>query len=215
VSSPCACSCAGDHACKIAVRFRKGLILTFFYSADELAGLGLRRYGDDVLIDRAARIIRPDRLELGSHVRIDAFSIISCGDGGVSVGDYVHIAAFAFLAGAGRIEIGDFVNLSGRVSIYTSNDDYSGATLAGPMVPERYRGTTTGPVTVGRHAIVGAGTVILPNVMIGEGAAVGALSLIRHDVAPFTVWAGGRTLKERQRDLLELEQAMLRDEGTA
>jgi acetyltransferase-like isoleucine patch superfamily enzyme len=182
--------------------------LSFFYSASELAELGLRRYGDDVRIDRAARIIRPEQLEVGSHVRIDAFTIISCGDGGVSIGDYVHVASFDFLSGAARIEIGDFVNLSGRVSIYSSNEDYSGASLPGPVVPPEYRGAISAPVVVGRHAIVGAGSVILPGVTIGEGAAVGALSLVRHDVDPFTIWAGGKTLRERRRDFLALEEEL-------
>lgn len=179
-----------------------------FYSEVELVDLGIGRYGDDVLIDRDVRLIHPERLELGSHVRIDAFSIVSCGKGGIAVGDYVHIGAFAFLAGDGRIEIRDFGGLSGRVSIYSSNEDYSGASLTNPTVPEAYRRVSVAPVTVGRHAIIGAGSIILPGVTIGDGAAVGGLSLVRRDVEPFTIWAAGRALRERSRDLLELEQAL-------
>lgn len=185
-----------------------------FYSPEELAEIGIGRYGDDVLIDRDVRIIHPERLELGSHVRIDAFSILSCGDGGISVGDYVHIGAFAFLAGAGRIEIHDFGGLSGRVSIYSSNEDYTGGSLTNPTVPDRFRKVSSAPVTIGKHVIVGGGTIILPGVTVGEGAAVGALSLVRDDIEPFTIWARGKALRERRRDLLALEKAVRDEEST-
>jgi acetyltransferase-like isoleucine patch superfamily enzyme len=176
-------------------------------TADELAALGLAGYGHDVAIDRRALLLGAGRIRVGSHVRIDAFAVISAGDGGITIGDHVHIAAHAFFSGAAAIEIGDFAGISGRVSIYASNDDYSGASLTGPTVPDELRGVTSAPVTVGRHAIVGAGSVILPGVTVGPGAAVGALSLVRKDVPEFTTVAGApaRTLGERSRDLLELE----------
>jgi acetyltransferase-like isoleucine patch superfamily enzyme len=96
------------------------------------------------------------------------------------------------------------------VSIYSSTDDYSGDTLTNPTVPDELTGVTSAPVTVGRHAIVGAGAVILPGVTIGTGTAVGALSLVRRDVADFTVVGGvpARILGERSRRLLELEQRL-------
>jgi acetyltransferase-like isoleucine patch superfamily enzyme len=58
--------------------------------------------------------------------------------------------------------------------------------------------------------IVGAGSVILPGVTIGQGAAVGALTLVRKDVPPFTIVAGprGEAIGERDRRLLELEQEL-------
>jgi galactoside O-acetyltransferase len=166
--------------------------------------------GDDVRIDKDARLLGTERIAIGSHVRIDAFAVISAGADGIVIGDHVHIAAHVFMSGAARIEIGDFAGLSGRVSVYSSNDDYSGAALTGPTVPDELRNVTDAPVTVGRHAIVGAGSVILPGVTIGTGAAVGAQSLVRRDVAEFTIVGGvpARILGERTRELLELEQRL-------
>ena len=59
--------------------------------------------------------------------------------------------------------------------------------------------------------IVGAGSVILPGVTIGEGAAVGALSIVKRDVEPFTIVAGAdtRVIGTRKRDLLELESRIV------
>jgi dTDP-4-amino-4,6-dideoxy-D-glucose acyltransferase len=180
---------------------------TGFLDEAGLAALGLAAVGTNVRIDAAARFYGAERIEVGSHTRIDAFCVLSAGEGGIRVGNHVHIAALGFMAGAGRIELEDFANISGRVSIYSSNDDYSGATLTGPTVPDELRDVQVAPVRIGRHVIVGAGSVLLPGVMIGEGAAVGALSIVKRDIEPFTIVAGpdARVIGTRKRDLLELE----------
>ncbi len=172
-----------------------------------LAALGVASIGTNVRIDAAARFYGADRIEIGSHSRIDAFCVVSAGDGAIRIGEHVHVAALGFMSGAGGIELEDFANISGRVSIYSSNDDYSGATLTGPTVPDELRDVHVAPVRIGRHVIVGAGSVILPGVTIGEGAAVGALSIVKRDIEPFTIVAGpdARVIGMRKRDLLELE----------
>ena len=95
-------------------------------------------------------------------------------------------------------------------AIFSSNDDYSGAWLTGPTVPDDLRNVTSAPVLLGEHVIVGAGSVILPGVTIGQGAAVGALTLVRKDVPPFAIVAGprGEVIGERDQKLLELEQEL-------
>jgi acetyltransferase-like isoleucine patch superfamily enzyme len=47
-----------------------------------------------------------------------------------------------------------------------------------------------GDVTIGPAAFVGAGCTILKHVCIGEGAVVGAGSLVTGRIPPFEVWAG-------------------------
>ncbi|MEZ4860974.1 MAG: acyltransferase [Caldilineaceae bacterium] len=42
----------------------------------------------------------------------------------------------------------------------------------------------TGPVQIGRNVIIGANCTILPGVIIGDGATVGAMSLVNKDVPP-------------------------------
>lgn len=183
-------------------------------AAPALRALGLASVGERVTVDATARIYGAERLHIGSDVRIDAFVVLSAGEGEIRIGDHVHIGAHAFLAGRGRIEVRDFAGLSGRVSVYSSNDDYSGAALTGPTVPAEFTAVHSAPVVIGRHAIVGAGSVILPGVTLGEGAAVGALSLVRRDVEPFAVVAGApaRPVAQRSTKLLELEQRLRRQE---
>lgn len=55
------------------------------------------------------------------------------------------------------------------------------------------------PVLIGSDVWLGAGTVVLPGVKIGDGAVVGANSVVTSDVAPYTVVAGApaRFLRNR------------------
>ncbi|MCW2974704.1 MAG: galactoside O-acetyltransferase [Thermoleophilia bacterium] len=178
---------------------------------EELLALGIGSCGAHVAVDRFARLVGIERIHLAAHVRIDAFCVLSAGAGGIHVGNYVHVGAHGFMAGAGRIDIGDFATISGRVSIYSSSDDYVGGAMAGPMVPAALRDVDDAPVHVARHALVGAGSVLLPGVTVGEGASVGALSLVRADVEPFARVAGipARRLGERGRGMLDAEQELL------
>ena len=113
-----------------------------FCTDSELRALGLKGHGVDVKISRKASLHNPGKIVVGNHVRIDDFCVLSAGDGGIEIGDYVHIAVFSSLIGAGRIDIGNFCNLSSRVAIYSSNDDYSGAYMTNPMVPGKFTGVT-------------------------------------------------------------------------
>ena len=178
-----------------------------FLSAAALAELGFAATGSNVLVSEKASIYGAARIRLGSNVRIDDFCILSAGAGGIEIGDHVHIAAYSSLIGSGAIRLGDFANLSSRVAIYSSSDDYSGASMTNPMVPDAYKNVDTRPVEVGRHVIIGCGAVVLPGVTIGEGAAIGALSLVRADCAPFTVHAGtpAELRGQRSRALLDRE----------
>jgi galactoside O-acetyltransferase len=143
-------------------------------------------------------------------VRIDDFCILSAGAGGIAIGDYVHIAAYSSLIGAARIELSDFSGLSARVSVYSSSDDYSGAVLTNPTVPAEYTRVSHSDVHIGRHVIIGCGSVILPGAKLEDGVAIGALSLVQRNCKEFGIYAGmpARLIKQRKRDLLELERAM-------
>ena len=144
-------------------------------------------------------------LTMGAASRIDDFCVLS---GRIVVGRHVHIGCACSLIG--DIELEDFAGLSGGVRLYARSDDYSGEHMTNPTVPAAYTQVHQAPIRIGRHAIIGANSVILPGVTIGEGAAVGAQALITRDVAPWSVVAGkGLVVGERSRRLLELEQQLI------
>lgn len=187
------------------------------FTDQELRDIGFGSVGRNVRIDRSVRIFGAERIVVGDHVRIDPFCILSAGEGGLSIGRNVHIAAHCVLIAKERVELQDFSGISARVAIYTSNDDYSGGWLTGPTVPDAFRNVTNGPVILSKHVIVGAGSVILPGVTIGLAASIGALTLIRKDVPPFAIMGGNpaRQIGSRSESILERERAFLQTENGA
>jgi galactoside O-acetyltransferase len=182
-----------------------------FYSQEELAGLGFKRLGRGVSLSRKASIYNASNIEIGDFSRIDDYCVLSAGEGGIVIGRHVHIAVFCSLIGSGGIELGNYSNLSSRVSIYSSNDDYSGEFMTNPTVPSSFTHVAHAPVKIGRHVIIGAGSIVLPGVTLHEGSGVGALSLIKKDCESFGLYVGSpaRRVGERSRNLLEMESRLV------
>lgn len=180
---------------------------------DAIGQMGFASVGENVTISDRASFYNCAQIAIGSNVRIDDFCVLSAGAGGISIGDYVHIAVHGSLIGAGRIILSDYCNFSSRVAVYSSSDDYSGEFMTNPMIPAQYTGVMHADVVMGKHVIIGSGSVILPGVTLGEGVAVGALSLVNRDCDPFGVYAGipARRIKERKRELLAHEARFLND----
>lgn len=180
-------------------------------SREAIEKMGFASVGENVQISDRASFYGACQISLGSNIRIDDFCVLSAGMGGISVGGHVHIAVYSSLIGAGRITLSDFCNISSRVAIYSSNDDYSGATMTNPTVPREYTGVTHADVFLGKHVIVGSGSIVLPGVTLEEGVAVGALSLVHKRCEAFGIYAGNpaKRIKERKRDLLKLEQRFM------
>lgn len=180
-------------------------------SREAITSFGFASVGENIQISDRSSFYGASRISLGSNVRIDDFCVISAGAGGIAIGNYVHIAVGASLIGGGRITLCDFVGISSKSSIYSSNDDYSGVAMTGPTLPSEFTKVRHADVYMGKHVIVGSGSVILPGVTLEEGVAVGALSLVHKRCEAFGIYAGNpaRRIKERKRDLLELEQRFI------
>jgi dTDP-4-amino-4,6-dideoxy-D-glucose acyltransferase len=182
-----------------------------YYSEQELKQQGFASLGENVLISQKASIYGHQNIHIGNNVRIDDFAVLSAGEGGIYIGSYIHIAVFCLLIGSDKISLADYCNLSSRVAIYSNNDDYSGEFMTNPMVGTPYTNVLHAPVTLDKHVIVGCGTVILPDTEIGEGVAIGALSLVNKTLAPWGIYAGqpARFVKPRSKALLEQERLFL------
>jgi dTDP-4-amino-4,6-dideoxy-D-glucose acyltransferase len=186
-------------------------------SGEELGSLGLAAMGSDVSIEESVLILGAEHISIGSHVRIDAFSVLSAGPGDLTIGNHVHLGvAVRVYAGAG-VAIESFAGLSAGVTVYSVSDDFTGGALTNPTVPSDLRRVTAKPVLVGRHVAVGSGSVILPGVSLGDGAAAGALTLVHRDVPENVIVSGnpmrpagirdGARLRALEAELLLREQA--------
>lgn len=152
-----------------------------YYSADELRAFGFGSIGDNPRISRKCSFYAVSG-RIGAQVRIDDFCIFK---GHVEIGSYVHVAAFCSVSGAfAKVELKDFCTLSNRVSIFSGSDDYAADTLNNSQVPEEYTTIRKGPVTIGQAVLVGAHSVILPGVTVGDGGSVGAMAVVTESVPP-------------------------------
>jgi len=179
---------------------------------DAIEKMGFASVGDNVQISDRASFYGTARIALGDNVRIDDFCVLAAGVGGITIGQHVHIAVYSSLIGAGKITLSDFSGLSSRVSIYSSSDDYSGATLTNPTVPGEFTGVIHADVFLGKHVIVGSGSVILPGAILEEGVAIGALSLVSKGCREFGIYSGVpvKRIMERKRDMLVLEKKLMK-----
>src|SRR5664279_83642 len=109
---------------------------------EQIAAKGFSAVGKEVYLSDKASFYNCAGIRIGSHLRVDDFCVLSAGEGGIVLGNYIHIAVYSLLIGAGRIVLSDFCGLSSRVSVYSSNDDYSGLAMTNPMVPPEFTAVT-------------------------------------------------------------------------
>jgi galactoside O-acetyltransferase len=186
-----------------------------FFDENDLLSMGIKRVGHNVKISKVATVIGLEDIEIGNNVRIDDFTIIIASGGWVNIGSFVHIAAHCVISGSNGITLEDFSGLSHGVKIYSASDDYTGVSMTNPLVPEKYKKTIKGAVNIGRHAIVGSGSVVLPNTEINEGCSIGALSLVKGRLQSWSVYSGCpvKRLKSRPKEILDLEEQLKSDLG--
>ena len=170
----------------------------------------LKHCGQNVIIGKTVRIRYPELVSIADNCIIDDFTYISTQ---LEMENNVHISAGCKLIGGPKCKVTmqSYSTFSPNVVIAAGSDDYVGG-IATPMVPESVKGDVEyGDVVIARHSIVGAGSVIMPNVKFGEGAAVGALSLVKEDLESWSLYAGipAQKLKNRNKhQILAFEAAL-------
>lgn len=176
---------------------------TSFYSEQELELLGLSSYGKNVRISRNAKLYSPQTITIGDDVRIDDFCLLS---GIITLGSHIHISAYSALYGGGEIIMEDYTGLSPRCTLISATDDFSGDVLIGPCVEESLRNVEKAKIVIQKYSQVGTQCTILPGVVLEEGTAVGAMSLVNKSLPCWSICYGipAKKQKERSRNLLNL-----------
>lgn len=111
------------------------------------------------------------------------------------MGDDVDLALDVLITTAGGVTIGDRTLVGYRAQILSANH----------VIPEGWgrifdAGHEKKSVSIGHDVWIGANSIILPGVEIGEGAVIGAGSVVTRSVAPFSVVAGvpARMIRKRE-----------------
>lgn len=106
------------------------------------------------------------------------------GPGEITVGQGLRINHSVHIVCRKKLEIGNNVTLSTGTRIIDT-----GLILDEDTMKE-HRNHLDGLIIIGNNVWIGAGATVLSNVMIGEGAVIGAGALVNKDVPPNTLWAG-------------------------
>jgi len=167
--------------------------------------------GKDVLMFPLTKIICPEQVSIGDSVIIDDFVFMMVK---ATIGSFIHIAGMTSIVGNGEYVMEDFSSVSWGCRIFTGNEDWHGNAINNPTVDPPYRRATRSYVRFEKHATLGANSVILPGVTLGEGALVGANSLVRENCLPYSIYVGSpvRKVGEYSKDkLVEIERQLRMD----
>lgn len=161
----------------------------------------LKRCGNNVIIGKTVRIRYPELVDIGDNVIIDDFTYISVA---LKLHSYVHISSGCKIIGGKNsyVEMMEFSTLAPNVVLSAGSDDYT-AGIATPLVPLEFKGKAKmGQIILNKHCIVGASSVVLPDVTFEEGASLGALSLANKSLEAWKLYAGipAKFIKERDRE---------------
>ncbi len=184
-----------------------------YYTENDLKDFGFKSIGTNVLISSDVRVYGQQNISIGNNVRIDDFAVLSAVNGFITIKNNVFIARGCHLSGFFGIILENFSSMAANTIIYSASDDYSGDYLTAQAIPQEYTAHIGGKVIIGKHVIIGAGTIIIGECTIGEGCSIGSMSLIVKDLHEWNVYAGipAKIIKERSRKLLELEKKLLKD----
>lgn len=130
---------------------------------------------------------------IGRYVLVNAYE--NCE---LLIGDRVYLGDFSIIRGARcKIHIGEDCIIGQGVHILATNHKFLDKNV---LVKDQDIDTLKNGISIGKDCWIGAGACILPGVCIGDGAVVGAHSVVIKNVEPYSVVVGNpaKQIKTRQ-----------------
>jgi acetyltransferase-like isoleucine patch superfamily enzyme len=131
---------------------------------------------------------------LADNVKIEKFCIIRTCGGVIKIGSGCRVGYMCVMHGLGNITIGDNVLLSPEVHIYAQNHGIKKDQLICKQSQPR-KG-----IIIKDDVWIGAKSIILDGVTIGKGAVIGAGSVVTKNVPDYEIWAGNPAKKIKDRE---------------
>lgn len=129
----------------------------------------------------------PGTIKLGNHIHIGRNTVISNyeGRGCVCVGDNTSIGWNNNFYCQGGLRVGSNVLFASNVCVLTSNHGFTDI-----AIPIKQQVSEYGAVEIGDDSWIGYNAIILPGVKIGRHVVIGAGSVVTHDMPDYSVCAG-------------------------
>ncbi len=145
------------------------------------------------------KIIGIENIDFGKYVIIDDFALIYAKER-ITIGNYVHIASFTSISGGGELIMEDFSAVSSGCRIITGTDDFKDGGFGNSTISNEFRNITTEKIHIGKFCIIGGNSIVLPGVTIGEGASVGAGSVVTKNLEPWGIYVGNKRIAWRNKE---------------
>lgn len=116
----------------------------------------------------------------------------------IKIGNNVTITEYCQISCIDRIEIGDGTLLGRNVFIADNNHGNGIDVLERDIPPVERKLTSKGPVIIGKNVWIGRNVTILSGIRVGEGAIIGANSVVTKDVQAYSVVAGCPAVEMRR-----------------
>jgi acetyltransferase-like isoleucine patch superfamily enzyme len=149
--------------------------------------------GRNVYIRPGGQIVRPRHISLGNNVRIgkNADIYVHPRHKGskeliLRIGDNVHVGNYNIIAARNSVVIEENVLLGPGVIIIDHSHRYENVEV--PV--ESQEVSEGGAVRIERDCWIGANAFVFPNVTIGRHAVIGANSVVKQDIPPYSVAVG-------------------------
>lgn len=164
--------------------------------------------GNDVRLYPLCKMIHPQNAELDNNCQIFDFVFIDAGES-LKIGKYSTLTWYVLVEGGANTKIGDRVFIGPGSKVLTSTYKLHGL-YAIEHLPDECRATEYGDIIIEDDAYIGANCTVLPGVNIGEGAVVGANSLVNKDLEPWGIYVGSPCVKigDRRKPTKEAERVM-------
>jgi len=149
-------------------------------------------YGKDVYIEPGVVINRPRFVQVGDHVRIKRNTSINLHPKDkkskeilLFIGDDVIISESCFISACNRVVIEEHVGISPNVMIIDNSRKVGDISR-----PSKEQELKIGYVHIGADSWIAYGACVMPNVTIGRHCIIGALSVVNKDIPPYSVAVG-------------------------
>ena len=125
------------------------------------------------------------RIRIGDQGWIERGALLWAFDGSIRTGTNVFLGPYVTIYGHGGVEIGDQTLVSMRATILSSNHTVPGRGKKIRDYPDILL-----PTKIGKDVWIGANSVILGGVTIGDGCVIGAGSVVTKDLPAYSVAVG-------------------------
>jgi len=125
------------------------------------------------------------KIVLEDDIYVSRYCVIRAGKGKIHVNSNVNIGWYSMLYGYGGIEIGKNSLLANNVQIHSGNHVYKD-----PNIPIRLQGGEGKAVKIGEDVWLASYVIVLPGVSIGDGAVIGAGTIVTKDIPPYSIAVG-------------------------